>query len=130
MKFKTELDDWGRPEYKRSDLGELVRGKHASTPIEFSELVSLLLVCLGEDKGVRFQPRSVSNYMAHQHAGDWTYEIDNSNQITLRYWLDEHSYLEELVLNPPAITKPTERAELQNLLAKHVLALAEKVSQS
>jgi hypothetical protein len=26
---KSELNDWGRPEYQRSDLGELVRGKYA-----------------------------------------------------------------------------------------------------
>ena len=26
----SELNDWSRPEYKRSDLGELVRGKYAS----------------------------------------------------------------------------------------------------
>jgi hypothetical protein len=26
---KSELNDWGRPEYKRTDLGELVRGKYA-----------------------------------------------------------------------------------------------------
>ncbi|HEV8588777.1 MAG TPA: hypothetical protein VGQ72_07860 [Pyrinomonadaceae bacterium] len=26
---KTELNDWGKADYKRSDLGELVRGKHA-----------------------------------------------------------------------------------------------------
>lgn len=29
-KGKSELNDWLRPEYKRSDLGELVRGKYAS----------------------------------------------------------------------------------------------------
>jgi hypothetical protein len=28
-KAKAELDDWGRSEYKRSDLGKLVRGKYA-----------------------------------------------------------------------------------------------------
>jgi len=28
-KAKSELNDWGRPEYQRSDLGELVRGKYA-----------------------------------------------------------------------------------------------------
>lgn len=28
-KAKSELKDWGRPEYKRSDFGELVRGKYA-----------------------------------------------------------------------------------------------------
>ncbi len=26
---KSELNDWSRPEYKRSDFGELVRGKYA-----------------------------------------------------------------------------------------------------
>ena len=29
-KAKSELDDWSRPEYKRSDLGAVVRGKYAS----------------------------------------------------------------------------------------------------
>lgn len=29
-KAKTELNDWSRPEYKRSDFGEIVRGKYAS----------------------------------------------------------------------------------------------------
>ena len=28
-KAKSELNDWGRPEYKRSDFGEVVRGKYA-----------------------------------------------------------------------------------------------------
>lgn len=28
-KAKSELNDWGRPEYKRSDFGLLVRGKYA-----------------------------------------------------------------------------------------------------
>ena len=26
---KSELNDWGRAEYKRADFGELVRGKYA-----------------------------------------------------------------------------------------------------
>ncbi len=29
-KAKSELNDWSRPEYKRSDFGELGRGKYAS----------------------------------------------------------------------------------------------------
>jgi hypothetical protein len=29
-KAKTELNDWSRPEYKRSDFGDMVRGKYAS----------------------------------------------------------------------------------------------------
>jgi hypothetical protein len=28
-KAKSELNDWSRPEYKRSDLGQVVRGKYA-----------------------------------------------------------------------------------------------------
>lgn len=28
-KAKSELNDWLRPEYKRSDFGEIVRGKYA-----------------------------------------------------------------------------------------------------
>jgi hypothetical protein len=28
-KIKSEADDWLRPEYKRSDLGPIVRGKYA-----------------------------------------------------------------------------------------------------
>lgn len=30
-KAKSELTDWSRPEYKRSDLGKIVRGKYASS---------------------------------------------------------------------------------------------------
>jgi hypothetical protein len=29
-KAKSELNDWSRPEYKRSDLGKIVRGKYAN----------------------------------------------------------------------------------------------------
>jgi hypothetical protein len=29
-KAKSELNDWSRPEYKRSDFGQVVRGKYAS----------------------------------------------------------------------------------------------------
>jgi hypothetical protein len=29
-KAKAELNDWSRPEYKRSDFGKMVRGKYAS----------------------------------------------------------------------------------------------------
>jgi hypothetical protein len=29
-KAKSEISDWPRPEYKRSDFGELVRGKYVS----------------------------------------------------------------------------------------------------
>jgi hypothetical protein len=127
-KIKTESDDWGRPEYQRSDFGELVRGKYANTQVEFSELVRLLLACIGEDESIGFQHHSIGNYMAQHRAGDWTYEIDNSNQIMLRYWLSEEANVEELISNPPVITKPSERTELQHVLIKHFGALKEKVA--
>lgn len=127
-KVKTELDDWLRPEYKRSDLGELVRGKYANTEVEFSEAVRLLLSCIGEVEHIHFSHHSVGRYGEQRRAGDWTFEIDIGNQITLRYWLSEHANVEELVSNPPAITKPAERTEFQDLLVKHVRALKDKAA--
>src|SRR5260370_2329489 len=38
---KSELNDWGRPEYKRADLGELVRGKYAKRIRESTNVVVL-----------------------------------------------------------------------------------------
>ena len=52
--IKSELNDWMRPEYKRSDFGELVRGKYAATQVDFAELTALLLACIGEDEGIKF----------------------------------------------------------------------------
>lgn len=40
-KAKSELNDWGRSEYKRSDLGELVRGKYAQRLSKSSVMVLL-----------------------------------------------------------------------------------------
>lgn len=40
-KAKSELNDWGRPEYKRSDLGEIVRGKYAKRVRESTNVVVL-----------------------------------------------------------------------------------------
>jgi hypothetical protein len=40
-KAKSELNDWGRSEYKRSDLGELVRGKYAKRLSKSSIIVLL-----------------------------------------------------------------------------------------
>jgi hypothetical protein len=37
----SELDDWGKAEYKRSDLGELVRGKYAKRIRESTNVVVL-----------------------------------------------------------------------------------------
>ena len=40
-KAKSELNDWGRPEYKRSDFGELARGKYAKRIRESTNVVVL-----------------------------------------------------------------------------------------
>ena len=40
-KAKSESNDWGRPEYKRSDLGELARGKYTKRLGESSNVVIL-----------------------------------------------------------------------------------------
>jgi hypothetical protein len=40
-KAKSELSDWGRSEYKRSDLGDLVRGKYAKRLSKSSIIVLL-----------------------------------------------------------------------------------------
>jgi len=40
-KAKSESNDWGRPEYERSDLGELVRGKYTKRLGESSNIVVL-----------------------------------------------------------------------------------------
>ncbi len=38
---ESELNDWGRPEYKRADLGGLVRGKYAKRIRESTSVVVL-----------------------------------------------------------------------------------------
>jgi hypothetical protein len=108
-----------QPEYKRSDFGEMVQGKYAMTQVEFAELVRLLLVCIGEDEGLEFIHHSGNDYKA----GDWTYEMDNANQIILRHWLNESRNIEELVSSPCCITTHKERLELQTLLREHVQKL-------
>jgi hypothetical protein len=40
-KAKSELNDWSRPEYKRSDFGELVRGKYAKRIRESTNVIVL-----------------------------------------------------------------------------------------
>ncbi len=40
-KAKSELNDWLRPEYKRSDFGKLVRGKYAKRIRESTNVVVL-----------------------------------------------------------------------------------------
>lgn len=117
-KAKSELNDWGRPEYKRSDFGELVRGKYATTQIDFAELTALLLACIGEDEGIKFTHHSIGNYLTEHNSGDWTYEIDNANQITLRYWPNSLGSVSETISNLPCIMTSKESAELQDALLK------------
>jgi hypothetical protein len=40
-KAKSELHDWGQSDYKRSDLGQLVRGKYAKRIRESTNVVVL-----------------------------------------------------------------------------------------
>lgn len=125
--IKSELNDWGRPEYKRSDFGEIVRGKYATMQIDFAELTTLLLAVIGEDEGVKFMHHSIGNYLAQHKPGDWTYEIDNANQITLRYWLSEFGNIEQAISNATRVVTPRERSELQDALLKGLKKLKAKV---
>jgi hypothetical protein len=126
--IKSETDDSLRPEYKRSDLGDLVRGKFGVTQVGFAELTAMLLACIGEDERVKFIYRSAGNYLAERRAGEWTYEIDNANQITLRYWLGEFRNVEEATSNSPCVMTAEERSELQDSLVRAVTNLKQKVS--
>ncbi len=125
--IRQDLDESLRPEYRRSDFGEMVRGKFATTPLELSELVCLLLTCIGEDVGLKFNHHSPGNLLVDHKRGDWTYELDNANQITLRYWLNEFGSIEERISNPPCVITPQERSDLQNLLLYHVQSLKNRV---
>ena len=127
-KIKPEMDDWLRPEYKRSDFGEFVRGKYANTKLEFPDLIGLILGCLGENEKIRFL-HSTDNCLAVHKLGDWTYELDGANQITLRYWLDDSRNLEEPIANPTSITTPKERTQLQDLLLERIHFLQARVSE-
>ena len=124
--IRQDLDDSMRREYRRSDFGKMVRGKYATTQLELAELVNLLITCIGEDFGLKFI-HSNNNQLANHKRGDWTYELDNDNQITLRYWLNDFGSIEEPISNPPCVTTPQERSDLQSLLLHHVQALKNKV---
>lgn len=126
--IRPDLADSLRPEYRRSDFGEMIKGKYATTQLQFAELVGLLLTCIGEDEDLTFTYHSTGNYLADHKPGEWTYEIDNANQITMRYWRTEFGSIEEPMSNPPCITTPQERSELQNLLLNHVQVLKAKVA--
>jgi len=127
--IKQNYDDL-RPEYTRSDFADSVRGKHAFlfSELEFAELVQLIVVCAGEDEGLTFTHHSQGNVLAGHRQGDWTYELDHANQITLRYWTGEFGSIEEPISNPPCITTPQERQDLQSLLTTHIRALKGKVA--
>ena len=126
---RHDFPDSLRPEYKRSDFGDMVEGKYAYTQLEFAGLVRLLVTCVGEDEGVDLVHHSIGNQQAGHKRGDWTYEIDNANQITLRYWLDEFRGIEEAITNPPCVTTPQERSDLQKLIRHHVRTLKAKVDR-
>ena len=126
--IKVDPEDSLRPEYKRSDFGELIRGKYAMTRVHFHQLTGVLLTCIGEDEGVKFMHHSIDNYLANQKPGDWTYEIDNANQITLRYWLSEFGNIDETISNPPTVTTSKERTELQDVLLTGVKSLKTKLA--
>ncbi len=117
-----------RPSYKRSDFGEIVRGKYATTQVDFAELTALLLAVIGEDDGTKFIYHSAGKSLADHHLGDWTYEIDSANQITLRYWLNSRGNISEVISNPPCVVTPKERSELQNALTEGVSRLRAQVS--
>lgn len=128
MNIRQDSHDSLRPEYKRTDFGEMVQGKHAVTQVEFAELVRLLIACIGEDQGLKFSHHSVGNYLAGHKPGDWTYEIDAANQITLRYWLNEFANIEEPISTSPCVTTPEARSDLQNILQKQVRTLKTRVA--
>jgi hypothetical protein len=123
--IRNKTDDL-RPEYKRSDFGEMAQGKYARAQVDFTELVRLILTCIGEDEGFQFTHHAVSSSLAVHQRGDWTYEIDDANQITLFYWLDQFDSVEEPISNLSVIT-PEDRSEIQSLLLNHVRTLKEKV---
>jgi hypothetical protein len=126
-KIRQDFEDTMRPEYKRSDFGDFERGRYATAEVEFSKLVEMFLACIGEDEGVSFLHRTTSNDLLLPLTGKWTYEIDNANQVTLRYWVDQSRSLEESFTCQCCISTADERSELQILLEKHVQTLISRV---
>ena len=119
-----------RPEYRRSDFGDMVQGKYAASQVEFVVLVRLLLTCISEDEGLKFVHHCESSNCAGRRHGDWTYELGHANQITLRYWLSEVRSLEEPIANSPCVTNAEEQSALQDLLLNRVRALKARVETS
>jgi len=127
--LRQNPDDSLRPEYKRSDFGEMIQGKFAYTPFPFAAFVSVLIACIGEDEGLKFIHHSPGKFFAGHKSGEWSYEIDNADQITLRYWIGEFSNIAEPISNSSSITTPQERSNLQDLILRHVQVLKNKVAQ-
>jgi hypothetical protein len=123
---EPEIDEL-RSEYKRSDFGKFVGG--AVTQVEFAELVSLLLACIGQDEGIAFQIQSEGNSFQLPTAGDWTYEMGHSDsQITLRHWLGAWNNISEQISNPPCIVTAEDNNNLIDALTTGVRALKDKVA--
>jgi hypothetical protein len=125
--IKQDYDDL-RPEYDRAFFANSVRGKYADAEFEFTGVARAFIHCVAELEGLKFTDQSQGNDRDRRR-GDWTYEIDNANRITLRYWLSESLSIEEPIAtaNPPCIT-PKQSPELQNLLTTHIRALKAKVA--
>ncbi len=113
--IKADPEDSLRPEYKRSDFGELIRGKYATTQVDFHQLIEALLACIGEDEGVKFIHHSIGNCIANHKPGDWTYEIDNGS-------------IEEAISNPTCVMTANNRTELQDALLRGVTGLKTKLA--
>src|SRR6185503_5691173 len=116
---KQDYDDDLRPEYTRFDFANSVRGKYAYVELDFVSFASAAVVCVGEIEELRFIPHSVGDDRVRRRRGDWTYQIDDANQITLRFWLNTTSSIDEPMSNPPSVNNPQLREELQNLLTTH-----------
>lgn len=114
-----------RSEYRRSDFLHFVRG--AGTEIELAERIALLLGCIGEEEHINFSHHSIGNYLAEHQEGDWTYEIDNANQVTLRHWFSSKGSIAVNLTNPPVIITAEDNHNLIEALATGVRTLQTKV---
>lgn len=124
--IKRDLDDSLRPEYRRSDFGEMVRGKHATTQVE---LVRLLVACIGEDENLTISYHSTGDHVTTRKRGDWTYEFDDASRVTLRFWLNSFENLDEAVAIPARFISSRETLDLKDLLLQHVRNLKTRVNE-
>jgi hypothetical protein len=125
--IKQDYDDL-RPEYTRADFAGSVRGKFAYDELDFASFARAAVVCVGEDEELSFIPHSRPGARVDRRRGDWTYEINDSNQITLRYWLTARASIDEPMSNAPSVSNPQLRDELHSLLTTHIRALKAKVA--